>query len=112
MTHHTYRGTVTAIVTCRDRDTVARVLERAKTLLDKHGLPAQTEIRRVLRGSPSILAAAPEAVERIHELLDEGCSITEIARRLTGEGVPTAKGGATWHPKVVSSAVRAIRGRG
>jgi hypothetical protein len=30
-----------------------------------------------------------------------GLTCSEIARTLTAEGVPTARGGPTWHPSVI-----------
>jgi hypothetical protein len=48
-----------------------------------------------------------EVVERIRDVRAAGQSWAEIARVLTGEGVPTAHGGKRWWP----STVRAVAAR-
>ena len=56
-------------------------------------------MRGVRLGRPSVL---PESVvRRIVEEREGGAGWTAIARGLMDDGVPTARGGATWHPSAV-----------
>lgn len=50
-------------------------------------------------GRPSTLPAS--VVARIVEERDGGAGWSAIARGLMADGVPTARGGATWHPSAV-----------
>jgi len=45
-------------------------------------------------------------VERIMAESREGVSMAEIARRLTSQAVPTARGGRTWYPSTVQTVLR------
>lgn len=45
-------------------------------------------------------------VDRIVTESRQGMSMAEIARRLTAEAVPTARGGATWYPSTVQTVLR------
>ena len=50
----------------------------------------------------------PESVRRrIRVLRSRGHSLSEIARRLNGGGVPTAHGGRRWHPSTVKAVLNA-----
>ncbi|MEH0549225.1 recombinase family protein [Streptomyces sp. B21-105] len=72
-----------------------RDLIRART---REGLAAKRE-QGVRLGRPSVL---PESVvRRIVEEREGGAGWTAIARGLMDDGVPTARGGATWHPSAV-----------
>lgn len=53
----------------------------------------------------------PEVLERIHTLRDGGLSLRQIADRLEDDGVPTARGGESWWPTTVASALRYPRPR-
>src|SRR5664280_3763569 len=50
-------------------------------------------------GRPTVLP--PEVVDRILAAHQRGMGWTAIARELNSEGVPTAHGGAQWHPSTV-----------
>lgn len=50
-------------------------------------------------GRPRTLPA--DVVERIHGLRADGLSLMGIANELNRDGVPTAQGGAHWHPSTV-----------
>lgn len=52
-------------------------------------------------GRPSSLPS--EVVSRIVRERDGGMSLPAIARGLVADGVPTAQGGAKWHPSTVSA---------
>ena len=79
--------------------TLADELER---LIAERRRPAGEERRGLqARGRPA--AVAPEVVERIRRERTEGKSLAEIARRLTGDRVPTAHGGQRWWPSTVRS---------
>lgn len=55
-------------------------------------------------GRPSV-SDRPELAERIRRMKDEdGMSLGAIARLLTEEGVPTARGAAVWRPSSVQAA--------
>lgn len=54
------------------------------------------------------VALPQEVRERIAEERRQGASLPEIARRLTAEGVPTAQGGARWHPSTVAGVLRSL----
>lgn len=45
-------------------------------------------------------------VDRIVSESREGISMAEIARRLTAEGVPTARGGRSWYPSTIQAVLR------
>lgn len=49
---------------------------------------------------------APETLAAIVALREDGLSMGAIATRLNDEEVPTARGGAKWHPSTVRSALR------
>lgn len=48
----------------------------------------------------------PVIVDRIVMESGQGVSMAEIARRLTSEAVPTARGGRTWYPSTVQTVLR------
>lgn len=55
-------------------------------------------------GRPSV-SDRPELAERIRQMKgEEGMSLGAIARQLTAEGVPTARGAAVWRPSSVQAA--------
>jgi DNA invertase Pin-like site-specific DNA recombinase len=72
-----------------------RDLIRSRT---REGLAAKRE-QGVRLGRPSTLPAS--VVARIVEERDAGAGWSAIARGLMADGVPTARGGATWHPSAV-----------
>jgi DNA invertase Pin-like site-specific DNA recombinase len=55
-------------------------------------------------GRPAVLPA--EVVDRIVSDYAAGHGISAIARALTAEGVPTARGGASWSPSTVQNVLR------
>jgi hypothetical protein len=57
------------------------------------------------RGRPGIAAGDPRLGERILELRASGASLRAIADALNAEGVPTPRGGASWRPSSVQSAL-------
>jgi Resolvase, N terminal domain/Recombinase len=60
---------------------------------------------RRARGRPGLSAASPELAHRIAQLRERGLSLQAIADALNAEGVPTARGGATWRPSSVQAAL-------
>ncbi|MGY1719291.1 recombinase family protein [Blastococcus sp. SYSU DS0552] len=66
---------------------------------------AAARAKGVRIGGPRVLP--DDVADRITELRQGGATLTAIADRLNGEGVPTAKGGDRWWP----SSVRAILNR-
>jgi hypothetical protein len=80
------------------------------------GIPAGRATVAVLReiagwppprppGRPGLKHADPALAERIAALRAEGLSLQAIADRLTADGVPTPRGGASWRPSSVQSAL-------
>jgi len=59
----------------------------------------------VVLGRPTILP--PEVVQGILRSKEEGLGWSAIARDLNVRGVPTAHGGARWHPSTVRAVVLA-----
>lgn len=57
--------------------------------------------RGVRLGRPPAVPAA--LVTRIRRAHSRGTSLSAIARKLNAEGVPTAHGGAQWHPSTIRS---------
>jgi DNA invertase Pin-like site-specific DNA recombinase len=49
-----------------------------------------------------------EIRDRIATERAEGASLSAIARTLTAEGVPTARGGAKWYPSTVRAVVQSL----
>ena len=45
-------------------------------------------------------------VDRIIAESQQGIAMAEVARRLTSEGVPTARGGRTWYPSTIQTVLR------
>lgn len=77
-------------------------VDELERLIAERRRPAGEERRGLqARGRPA--AVAPEVVERIRRERTEGKSLAEIARRLTGDRVPTAHGGQRWWPSTVRS---------
>lgn len=60
---------------------------------------AEKKAAGVRLGRPSVLPA--EVVARIVEAKDGGAGWSAIARSLMADGIPTARGGATWHASAV-----------
>jgi DNA invertase Pin-like site-specific DNA recombinase len=58
----------------------------------------------VTLGRPRTLT--PAVAERIVREHEAGASLSDIARRLTAEAIPTAQGGAKWHASTVRAVVR------
>jgi hypothetical protein len=48
----------------------------------------------------------PEVAARVMARHREGVAAARIARQLTDEGVPTARGAAAWHPSTASKLIR------
>ncbi len=57
------------------------------------------------RGRPGLAVGAPDLAGRIVELRERGLSLQAIADRLNADGVPTPRGGASWRPSSVQSAL-------
>ncbi len=53
------------------------------------------------RGNPTFSGVPPEIAARICRLRADGMSYAQIAATLNAEQVPTAQGGAAWHPPTV-----------
>ncbi len=60
---------------------------------------------RPRRGRPSLSRLSPELVDRIVALRATGMSLQAIADQLNAEGMPTPRGGTTWRPSSVQSAL-------
>lgn len=60
---------------------------------------------RPRRGRPSLSRMSPELVDRIVALRDSGMSLQAVADQLNAEGTPTPRGGTTWRPSSVQSAL-------
>ncbi len=87
-------GKFTANVLC-----AAAELERNMIAQRTRDGLAAARARGVKLGGPRSL---PEDVaDRITALRADGATLTGIADRLNGEGVPTARGGARWYPATV-----------
>jgi hypothetical protein len=87
-------------------DTAKRSGRRGIALLeevDRWG--REGDPRRRPRGRPGLRTGSPELVERISALRADGLSLQAIADRLNAEGVPTPRGGASWRPSSVQSAL-------
>lgn len=67
---------------------------------------AAAQARGVRVGRPVVLA--PEAQDRLLTLRARGLSHRRIAETLTAEAVPTAHGGAAWHPTTVARVLRRV----
>jgi DNA invertase Pin-like site-specific DNA recombinase len=52
---------------------------------------------------PPAVSDRPELVERIQKMRDSGMTLRAIAEALNAEGVPTARGGARWHPSSIQT---------
>jgi len=57
------------------------------------------------RGRPGLGARSPDLAERIAELRERGLTLQAIAATLNEAGIPTPRGGATWRPSSVQSAL-------
>lgn len=57
------------------------------------------------RGRPGLGARSPDLAERIAKLRERGLTLHEIAAALNEAGIPTPRGGATWRPSSVQSAL-------
>ena len=57
-------------------------------------------------GRPSVLGA--DVVARITAARGTGETLGAIADSLNGEGIPTAHGGAQWHPSTVAAVLRSV----
>ena len=82
-------------------NTIANSAQYERRLISqrtREGLAAK-RAAGVRLGRPS--AVAPELVARIVAEHAAGDSLVAIARRLTEQGVPTARGGARWYPSTV-----------
>lgn len=77
----------------------ARIVERITEALESRRLAG------VLLGRPVELAA--DVRRRITALRLSGLSLPAVARLLTEEGVPTARGGR-WYPSTVAAVLRSI----
>jgi hypothetical protein len=57
------------------------------------------------RGRPSLTAGSPELARKLADLRERGMSLQAIADQLNRDNVPTPRGGATWRPSSVQSAL-------
>ncbi len=57
------------------------------------------------RGRPSLTAGSPELARQLAELRERGMSLQAIADQLNRDKVPTPRGGTTWRPSSVQSAL-------
>lgn len=73
--------------------------DELRRLLRNHREPARSRPPRRSAGRPAMLPRS--IVERIRLEYARGRSLSEIARALTAEGVPTAHGGRRWWPSTV-----------
>lgn len=71
---------------------------------------AQRKAEGVRMGRPRVLAQ--DVVDRIVNARRAGCGLSEIARTLTEAGVPTARGGPTWHASTISKILAGSRSLG
>jgi hypothetical protein len=77
-------------------------VDELERFLRDHRAPARPRPARRPAGRPPTLP--PSVVERIRLEYASGLGLSDIARGLTDEGVPTAHGGRRWWP----SSVRAV----
>lgn len=77
-------------------------VDELERFLRDHLAPARGRPARGRAGRPPTLP--PSVVERIRLAYARGLGLSDIARTLTDEGVPTAHGGRKWWP----SSVRAV----
>lgn len=59
-------------------------------------------------GRPSV-SDRPELTERIQRMREDGMSLGAIAKQLTEEKIPTARGAAVWRPSSVQAAAGYVR---
>lgn len=69
---------------------------------------AKARGQRLGVGNRDLQAGSP-VLARIVAEREAGASLSDIARRLTGEGVPTVRGGARWYPSTVRAALESHR---
>jgi hypothetical protein len=74
-------------------------VDELRRFLRNHREPARGRPARRSAGRPATLPRS--IVERIRLEYARGRGLSEIARALTGEGVPTAQGGRKWWPSTV-----------
>lgn len=74
-------------------------VDELERFLRNHREPARGRLARRSAGRPATLARG--VVERIRLEYARGRGLSEIARSLTAEGVPTAHGGRKWWPTTV-----------
>ena len=60
---------------------------------------------RPRRGRPGMSRLSPELVERIVAMRGDGMTLQAVADVLNAEGAPTPRGGSTWRPSSVQSAL-------
>ena len=87
-------ATVLVAVAQWERDTIAARTRSALTALRARGKPT---------GRPAV-ADRPELSDRIRAMRVDGMTLQAIAQVLTAEGVPTARGAATWRASSVHTA--------
>jgi DNA invertase Pin-like site-specific DNA recombinase len=81
------------LISARSRDALAIV----KAQGSRSGRPI---------GNPGFTSAQPETVSRILDLRSKGLGLSEIARRLDREGIPTAQGGRHWRAGVIQKILK------
>ena len=69
------------------------------------GWDGEPEPGRPRRGRPGMSRLSPELAERIAAMRAAGMSLQAVADALNAEGTPTPRGGATWRPSSVQSAL-------
>jgi hypothetical protein len=78
-------------------------VDELERFLRNHLAPARAPHARRPAGRPPTLSAS--VIERIRLEYARGRGLSEIARALTAEGVPTAHGGRQWWPSTVRAAL-------
>jgi DNA invertase Pin-like site-specific DNA recombinase len=57
------------------------------------------------RGRPGLTSGSPKLARKLEDMRERGMSLQAIADQLNRDGVPTPRGGATWRPSSVQSAL-------
>ncbi|KQC39004.1 recombinase family protein [Frankia sp. ACN1ag] len=85
---------------------VAQIAQYERRMIGARTRDALTEKRKAGVRLGRRPALPPDVVRRIGDDYAAGMGLTAIARALTEEGVPTARGGVVWHASTIQSVLR------